>query len=750
MAATLTPGMRAVSIPISIASIAGGFILPNDRVDLMLTSQTADGGKQLPRHDDPAQRARARDRPGSSTSRTRTRSRSPTRRPRRSSSRPQQAERVTRAQASGTLSLSLRSLVEQRAGRPRPRRRGAREIQRQRRLRRERRSVRHPLRRACTPMPRPRGNRAMSKRVLLAVLAAPASVSAASSTFAAECAPTTPMRASSTSRSHDRLALQPPHHAGARARRPSSSSTPMRATCWSPTPRSSTPWCARRAASSCWRMKTGQTNAFFFDGAGHQILSLDIRVEKDTGDLAPMIHANMPGLEHQGLRRSTTTSCSPARSTARRNSTRAQDLAARFAGDPTKVVNMLKIAGGEQVMLKVRIAEMHRNIAKQFGVNLARSRDRRRRADHRLDRATSSACVGHALSDASGGAVRPGLSAHSCRSRRSSRSSHGANGQTGTLTPRLRCASPNNLQGVAAGARPDRSRPHPGRAESDGGVGRDGAVPRRRRIPGSGRPRHAGQRLDRVQAVRRRPLLHAGRAERRAASRCRSRPRSASSPTPAPSRLHGARRPIRNRRTGHDAGPDHPGAVGAPRADDGRAAVRRQLRDRRPDAAHDQAGARGSSPASEHAGSRRAVPQPRLPEQRDRAGRDRQRLSRQSDDRSQARRADRRLSDPRPIRRRSCSAGSTPSTSTTRARPPSRIRRRPSATSCNRRNVHAPTRKTSCASPRWRRCCSREAAPRRSNDGNRPVDRSDGQPSDHGRARLSLAQACRSRRPMPG
>ena len=33
-------------------------------------------------------------------------------------------------------------------------------------------------------------------------------------------------------------------------------------------------------------LKTGQTNAFFFDGDGHQVLSLDIRVEKDVTDLA--------------------------------------------------------------------------------------------------------------------------------------------------------------------------------------------------------------------------------------------------------------------------------------------------------------------------------------------------------------------------------------------------------------------------------------------------------------------------------
>jgi pilus assembly protein CpaB len=39
MAAQLQPGMRAVSITISVDSGAGGFILPNDRVDLMLTSK---------------------------------------------------------------------------------------------------------------------------------------------------------------------------------------------------------------------------------------------------------------------------------------------------------------------------------------------------------------------------------------------------------------------------------------------------------------------------------------------------------------------------------------------------------------------------------------------------------------------------------------------------------------------------------------------------------------------------------------
>ena len=57
--------------------------------------------------------------------------------------------------------------------------------------------------------------------------------------------------------------------------------------------------------------------------------------------------------------------------TSAQESARAQDLAARFAGDPAKVVNMLKVPGSEQVMIRVRIAEMQRNVAKQFGIDLA-------------------------------------------------------------------------------------------------------------------------------------------------------------------------------------------------------------------------------------------------------------------------------------------------------------------------------------------------------------------------------------------
>jgi pilus assembly protein CpaB len=46
MAATVTPGMRALSIAVTTDSGAGGFILPNDRVDLISTVQTSEQPKR--------------------------------------------------------------------------------------------------------------------------------------------------------------------------------------------------------------------------------------------------------------------------------------------------------------------------------------------------------------------------------------------------------------------------------------------------------------------------------------------------------------------------------------------------------------------------------------------------------------------------------------------------------------------------------------------------------------------------------
>jgi len=54
-------------------------------------------------------------------------------------------------------------------------------------------------------------------------------------------------------------------------------------------------------------------------------------------------------------------------------SQQAYDLASRLVGDGTKVVNGIAVRGRDQVMLKVTIAEVQRQIIKQLGINLSGS-----------------------------------------------------------------------------------------------------------------------------------------------------------------------------------------------------------------------------------------------------------------------------------------------------------------------------------------------------------------------------------------
>lgn len=48
LAAALGPGMRAVTVPVSVQTSVAGFIFPGDRVDLMLTQSVAGGGDGAP------------------------------------------------------------------------------------------------------------------------------------------------------------------------------------------------------------------------------------------------------------------------------------------------------------------------------------------------------------------------------------------------------------------------------------------------------------------------------------------------------------------------------------------------------------------------------------------------------------------------------------------------------------------------------------------------------------------------------
>ncbi|MEO1135600.1 MAG: type II and III secretion system protein family protein [Pseudomonadota bacterium] len=116
-------------------------------------------------------------------------------------------------------------------------------------------------------------------------------------------------------------------------------------------------------------LETGQTNAFFFDSRGRQILNLEIQVERDTDALDNLFSRVMPESRIKVevinnniiLRGIVQTAAEVANAT---------ELAARFVGNPDFVINMLTVRDPEQVMLKVRIVEMQRQLLKQLGVSI--------------------------------------------------------------------------------------------------------------------------------------------------------------------------------------------------------------------------------------------------------------------------------------------------------------------------------------------------------------------------------------------
>jgi pilus assembly protein CpaC len=147
----------------------------------------------------------------------------------------------------------------------------------------------------------------------------------------------------------------------------------------------------------------GQTNAFFFDAEGRQILSLDIEVALDGKALQKLISRAIPGsritvdtVNSNVILGGTAANAAEAR--------KAVDLATAFVngssggstggsagaaaaggatasaaggssgggsggGNTGVIINNIVIIGKEQVMLRVRVAELQRDVLKQFGID---------------------------------------------------------------------------------------------------------------------------------------------------------------------------------------------------------------------------------------------------------------------------------------------------------------------------------------------------------------------------------------------
>src|SRR6185312_2192819 len=114
----------------------------------------------------------------------------------------------------------------------------------------------------------------------------------------------------------------------------------------------------------------GQTNVVFFDADGQQVASYDIAVKRDLNGIRAALHQTLPGVQIEGVGEGvmlTGSVSSPV------EAQQAGDIAARLVGGADKVVNSIVVRGRDQVMLKVHVAEVRRDIIKQMGIDLSAS-----------------------------------------------------------------------------------------------------------------------------------------------------------------------------------------------------------------------------------------------------------------------------------------------------------------------------------------------------------------------------------------
>src|SRR5262249_31498165 len=115
--------------------------------------------------------------------------------------------------------------------------------------------------------------------------------------------------------------------------------------------------------------EVGQTTIYFFDGDGRQIAGFDIAVTRDLNGVRAGLKHMFPSADVrvEGVGDGVVLTGNIGSSV---ESQRAFDLATRLVGDPNKVVNSLTINSRDQVMLKVTVAEVQRNVIKQLGINM--------------------------------------------------------------------------------------------------------------------------------------------------------------------------------------------------------------------------------------------------------------------------------------------------------------------------------------------------------------------------------------------
>jgi pilus assembly protein CpaC len=112
----------------------------------------------------------------------------------------------------------------------------------------------------------------------------------------------------------------------------------------------------------------GLTTLTLLDAAGQLITNVDVRVSADVSEFKERLRQILPS-EHIEVRTANDGIVLSGTVSSAARLQRALDLAERYAEG--RVSNLMTVGGVQQVMLKVRFAEMQRNVRKELSSSLA-------------------------------------------------------------------------------------------------------------------------------------------------------------------------------------------------------------------------------------------------------------------------------------------------------------------------------------------------------------------------------------------
>jgi pilus assembly protein CpaC len=114
--------------------------------------------------------------------------------------------------------------------------------------------------------------------------------------------------------------------------------------------------------------KVGDTNVFLLDAAGKIIERFEVNVHPDTSSVKASLAALLPGepIDVSGAGDSIVLSGSVSSDGVVQ---RATSVARRFVDDDQKIINLMRVSNEQQVLLRVRVAEVSKTAIKNLGID---------------------------------------------------------------------------------------------------------------------------------------------------------------------------------------------------------------------------------------------------------------------------------------------------------------------------------------------------------------------------------------------